>query len=74
MINSTVAFWIDQLKEKHSVNELHELPIEVLEEEIDGARGTIDNCTIVDDEYGICCNKRYIEYLNEAIVIQKLNQ
>ena len=74
MVREIVNTWIERITEEYDVKELHQLPREVIDAEIDEAKGTIDNCTIADDDLGICCNKRYIEYLNEAIKIQEENQ
>ena len=67
MIRDIVDNWIAELLAKNNVSLLEQLPLEVLKYEIDQAKGARDNSSIVDDEFGVLCNEKYINILNNVI-------
>lgn len=66
MIKDTVDIWVNKLIKDNNVTELDQVPLEILEREIKEVQGTILNCRIVDDVYGVACNEYYLDLLEEA--------
>lgn len=66
MIDVTEA-WIDELCKANKVKDLNEVSYEALFNEIEEAKGTLDNCKITGDSFGVSCNKYYIEILEKTL-------
>ena len=59
--------WIEELLEEHGVEQLLDLPQNVLLEEISLAKADIANCKIWELSYGLADNEQYIIALEEAL-------
>ena len=67
MVEEIVKGWIDELCKTNKVKYLNEVSYEALFNEIEEAKGTLDNCKIAGDSFGVLCNKYYIEILEKTL-------
>ena len=61
--NEILSYWCNELLENNSTDSFYKIPVEVIESEIEDTKGTIDNCTLAQDELGILCNQKYLKFL-----------
>lgn len=69
--NDILSHWFSDLLKNNSTDSFYKIPVDVIEEEIKEIKGTIDNCTLMQDKLGILCNEKYLKFL---LKIHRINK
>ena len=69
--NEILSHWLSDLLKNNSTDSFYKIPVDVIEEEIKETKGTIDNCTLMQDKLGILCNEKYLKFL---LKIHRINK